>query len=332
MPVSRRSCLIVFSMCCVVACSYASVDAQSTWMPAAVDKPELFDPQMKVQAIAFSPDSKQLIVGGMRKGATLALFTGELLWWTIGGDDEIRHRRLSEAIYRLAPSPDGKRVVAAAGSLQLWSGGGEFEKTLRGHPMLPGRIGFSADSSVVASGGERLEFFDAEKGTVLWSVADYNAVTALALAPDGRDCAATQVNGRRTISLFHVDKRTKSTLGEHDARITQLAWLGPKAIAAGDDKGQVRVWNVDSGELLRKIDAHKTPVLWLAVSADGATIATGDGTAIKLWNAATGEIGATLAGDGPLVFSTNGKLLAARNGDKIALWPRAGASTADKQP
>lgn len=319
---------------CVVSCCVfiaATSVAQDAWMPADIDKPELYDPAMKIHEFAFSPDSKTLIVGGMRKGASLVLFTGELLYWRIGTEDEIRHRRISEAIYQVAAAPDGNRIAATAGSLQLWSGKGEYEKTLRGHAMLPGNISFSADSRLIASGGDRLEFFDVEKGTVVWSIDDYGAVGAVVFGPQASDCAAVQHNGPRAISIFHVDRKTKSTLDRHDHRLGPIVWLNAKTLASGDEKGHLLFWDVASGGVSRTIDAHERAVQMLAISADGTTIATGDSASLKLWNVSSGKLIATLAADGQPAFSSDGKWLAARQGDKIALWPRA-APTTEKGP
>jgi WD40 repeat protein len=88
-----------------------------------------------------------------------------------------------------------------------------------------------------------------------------------------------------------------------------------------------RVWDLATRREVRTLRGHNGPVGAVAVSPDGATIATGgaDGTA-KLWDADTGREILTLTGHAKAVygvsFSADGRLLATASHDgTVALHP-----------
>jgi WD40 repeat protein len=93
---------------------------------------------------------------------------------------------------------------------------------------------------------------------------------------------------------------------------------------AGKD-GVVRLWDSDTGRLLRRLRCHNDEVNWAAFSPDGKTLATaGDDGAVKLWDVATGELKGQLikASREAVVtaFRPDGKLLAAGFDDGTVRW------------
>jgi hypothetical protein len=128
----------------------------------------------------------------------------------------------------------------------------------------------------------------------------YEAVTALAIAPDGRTIAVATgaaiwgpVGG--ALSLWNLESRTlKARLGGHGERINALAFSPDGRIlasAGGQFKGSpgrrdygVRVWDVETGNALSPPWlGHQEQVAALAFAADGRTLSTldRDGVLIK---------------------------------------------------
>ncbi|HYT88026.1 MAG TPA: hypothetical protein VEL76_04845 [Gemmataceae bacterium] len=85
-------------------------------------------------------------------------------------------------------------------------------------------------------------------------------------------------------------------LGTED-RFTSVAFSPDgKLLAAGTEKGRVRLWTV-GGRPVHVLEGHQGAVWSLAFAADGKTLATAgdDGTA-RLWELATGKERARLTG------------------------------------
>jgi hypothetical protein len=102
---------------------------------------------------------------------------------------------------------------------------------------------------------------------------------------------------------------------------------GTTLAVAGNDlvRGEVRLWDADSGKQGPKLTGHRGPVTAVAFAPDGKTLASAspaDGT-VRLWDPATGKTRTTLdAGPAVVVaFSPDGKTLAAGTDEgDVALW------------
>jgi WD40 repeat protein/beta-lactamase regulating signal transducer with metallopeptidase domain len=160
-----------------------------------------------------------------------------------------------------------------------------------------------------------LAFHDVATGKELRRLESPLAITGLAFSPNGR-CLATQ-NSDRTISLWEVaSARERSRLGKpatakqkdnQGALVVDVVVAGMpvgsdeppgpvslafspngKSLASRGPDNSVCVWDVDSGQEIRKYKGHSGSVQTVAFSPDGRTLASGAGdTTILLWDSAT---------------------------------------------
>jgi WD40 repeat protein len=109
-------------------------------------------------------------------------------------------------------------------------------------------------------------------------------------------------------------------------------------LVTGARDGTVRVWDVASGNELRKLaEPRKGPVTALAVMKEDNTVlcAAGFGQEVRVWDLNTGRVIGVLAGPAGATarcvgFSRGGGLLAAGFGPTVRLWrPRSGEVVGD---
>ena len=102
-----------------------------------------------------------------------------------------------------------------------------------------------------------------------------------------------------------------------------------KVLAAVSDSstGQLKVWRLDQPDQVAEVRAHKDRITDLAISSDGATVATASADAtVKLWDIRTNDVKLIktfrhAGGVGSVALSRDGKLLAAGLFNKtIRLW------------
>lgn len=151
----------------------------------------------------------------------------------------------------------------------------------------------------------------------------------LALARDG----AVDLVGRVDRSLLH-------RLSGHRGRVTFVAFSGDGQLlvsAAGEPGlfGEVQLWNVKDGSLIKTFTGHRDSLYAAVLSPDGATLATSSyDQAIKLWDVKTGNELHTLTGHNDAVydiaFRPDGRVLASASGDRtLKLWDVATGTRLD---
>jgi len=119
----------------------------------------------------------------------------------------------------------------------------------------------------------------------------------------------------------------RHTLRGHTDVIFRIAWSPDGKILASPSKDQtIRLWDAQSGQLLRTLKGHSGYVYSVAWSPDGKALASGAGDkTIRLWDAQEGRSLRTLKGHSGWVWSVawspDGKTLASGANDQtIRLW------------
>jgi WD40 repeat protein/serine/threonine protein kinase len=118
-----------------------------------------------------------------------------------------------------------------------------------------------------------------------------------------------------------------ATLKAHEGGLL-CATVSPddRFLVTGDAKGTLKVWDLDTKQLIRTLRGHTNEVQKAVFSPDGRTLATcSTDTTVRLWDVATWEERACLRGHllsvRSIAFAPDGKRLASASWDgRVVLW------------
>lgn len=236
----------------------------------------------------------------------------------------------------LAFSPDGTRVVAAAGDATLLVhpvGDTDAGVRLRGHNAPIGAVAYSPDglqiASAAASGHIRL--WNAGSFTAEGDLMGHDgAIRTLAFSPDGSTLASGGADG--TVRFWSRTAAEPLAVLPDLRTATAIAYRpdGLQLAVAGADAGRVEIWNPRTVERTGVLHAGDRAVTSIAYSPDGALVVAACGDAVHVWRSDSGALVTTLAGHAQgaasVTFSRDGNRLVTTGGDMTAqVWdPRSG--------
>ncbi|MEH1860309.1 MAG: serine/threonine-protein kinase [Nostoc sp.] len=290
-----------------------------------------------VNALAISPDGYTLASGSDDKNIKLWDLNTQKVLASLSGH--------SHAVKSVAFSPDGKILATASDdkTIKLW----EVETLkeiciLLGHSHAVKSVAFSPDGQILASGSwdKTVKLWDVNTGTEICTITGHQLqVNSVAFSPQGQLLASASYD--RTIRLWQIPVlegsqrefqnrpcySLLSTLSGHAWAVLTVAFSpNGKILATGSDDNTIKLWEVNTGQLICTFVGHSWSVVAVAFSADGETLlsASCDKT-VKLWRVSTAEEIATLSGHvdsvSAVAVSKVTQLIASGSRDKtIKLW------------
>ncbi len=251
-------------------------------------------------SVAYSPDGAYLASAG----ADLAVMvrdavTGVMLHRLVGHEG---------VVFDLRFSPNGRLLASSSedGTVRLWeAASGRTVRVLDGAKALVRSISFSRDGTLIAGGVH-------DGTTLVWDVGSGDVVRTL------RPSDLTRRRKRRR------RRRAKKKI-EAAVRAVAFAPEGV-ALATGNARGEVVVWDPIRGAVLQRARTHDKKINALTFSPDGRWLASAsDDTFVDLIDVGTGKRMGRLAGHGRAVravaFNPDGSHIATAGYDRsIRLW------------
>lgn len=314
-----------------------------------------------VYSLALSPDGQLLAACGLRDPL--------IVLWNLHERKPIRTiKTVGGETYSLAFTPDGRTLAASfdhqevqAGKLKLSGGVALFDvptgkaQGMLNHdpPRSVSRMAIAPDGkSVAAVEGTSDEttryktmvtLWDLASGKVLETLPD-DSCQSIAFSPDAKVLARSIMTWNKQgiddceirLRFLPAGKELPplKDMGKHPANHLAYSPNGT-TFAAGDDQGNIYLWNTLTGQLRSKlVNPDSRRVLSMAFSPDGAKLAVAAGSRpshkfdsglIALWDVRTGKALETLSGHQGqvfnLAFTPDGQTLVSTGVDKtIRLW------------
>lgn len=247
----------------------------------------------------------------------------------------------SKAVKSVAFNAKEKILATASDdqTIKLWDINTLEEiRTLIGHSHAVKAVAFSPDGQILASGSwdKTVKLWDVKSGREICTLGKHQLqVSAVAFSPQGEMLASGSFD--RTIRLWKVGQalewkgevknRPHSTLSGHGWAVLTLAFSpNGKILATGSDDNTIKLWDVDTGQVISTLLGHSWPVMSVAFSTDGETMLSGSmDKTVKLWGVSTHKEIAILSGHvdsvSTVAISPVAQLIASGSRDKtIKLW------------
>ncbi len=300
-----------------------------------------------INAVAFTPDSKRLVVGGNHELT---------VWEAASGKLQRRIFTRAERAMSMAYLPDGKLVVAGArhgqeGDVRIYNIDAGTPKDFGGVPSVDGvndkavmlkqlvqvddtiwALAISQDGKKIAAGGcdRMVRVFDVATGNVEHAIENHaDWILGVAFTPDGK--ALVTASRDKTAKVWDLaNKESLLTFPDHNNIVNNVAITadGKFGISAGED-GSIRQWQATDmaksiGKATKALPGHTKAVYRLAYHADAKNPLLASCSAdmtVRLWNPVAGTAIKAMPGFTDMVYavaiSPDGKLVAggAANGE-----------------
>lgn len=270
--------------------------------------------QQPVTGMAWSPDSSLL--------ATLSSENAITLWDVASG---AAVRRLEGQT--MPQSPLQTRVLRGGITIEE---GIELHGPVVGHTSPPVSQVFSADGSLLASGGKdgRVILWQVETGEVVRLMEGHaSQVVTVAFLQGGERLLSSSMDGAQVVWDVNTGEKLSS---ERHPGVSQTVVSADGSLAALMITGQrPQIRDVANGSVLRELMIDAGQVIRMQFSLDRAWLATGrrgELRTVVVWDVATGQPVKPLNGHGfdvsAVAFSPDGTVLASASWDgTVLLWP-----------
>lgn len=159
------------------------------------------------------------------------------------------------------------------------------------HPSQVSDVRFSGDEQqmlVGLVGGELALWSVPKRKKVRTLQASESPISCVAISPDGNRYAAGSVD--KIVRVWGSDDSPVALLDGHSGLITNVCFgTDPEQVIVADDQGIISIWNLESGELVKRLAGHEGPVTSIAITFDGTRlVSSGVDQSLRAWDCETG--------------------------------------------
>jgi WD40 repeat protein len=310
-------------------------DATPLWGDERQDALTITGHGDEIRCVAVSSDGRV---------ASAGIGTSVKVWDAATGEVGVEFDAHGVTVLCLAWQPDGGRIASAGWdgrrhTAWVW----DARTGERKFPLPSGlpcfAVAFSPDGRylVTGAGNGALQVWDAGTGREVGTLGTHDQdIRGVVFSRVGGHLATSSGNGE--VELWDVTRLDREYLDGKPAPRHTLPARVPgaclnmafspdgKRLAAGGENNLVKVWDVQTGDVLQSLPGHRGDVFTVAFSHDGRWIASGgkDST-VKVWDSRTGKLVHSFRGHTSLVsslaFSMDGKRLCSGSRDKtVKVW------------
>jgi WD40 repeat protein len=279
-----------------------------------------------IESLAISHDGRRIASAGDQKDPGLKL------WDLRTGQLERVIGKLKSGTFDIVFSNDGETIITAGHeSVRFWDSDSGQPRRGLAHSTRPiSSIALSPDGLLATGGYDRLvSVWDVETGHRLDKItAPRDYVRDVAFTADGQQLISAGDDG--AIRLFDMKKAR-----ELQQRLDKFSWFRPAGLALSADgttlasvsallpghfadtaDGELIIWDVPSGQVRSRLNIEDRDTMDPAISPDGQVVSTCGRGRVRLWDANSDKMAATLYDHAEVAFidtqfSPDGRWLAA---------------------
>lgn len=228
-----------------------------------------FHQSKPVKFVSLSPNGKMLVTSGYDKTIKIWRFEDGILLSLL---KELKGHKdwVHDAVF----SPDGQFLASGGkdATIKIWIvSNGQLVRTLTGHSKAVTALAFSPDGKFLASGSEdsTVKIWQFPQGKLLKTLTGDMpgyAVNCIRFSPDGKLLAG----GCVTIKVWKIPEwQLVKTLVGHKSGLSEVIFSpNSRYLISGSSDGRLKVWELETGEVIWEWKESKALLGDLAVQLD----------------------------------------------------------------